>query len=331
MSRVDTSSDTPRHSVTAQTTVPHHPAVSQIVRVRKWKVFPGKNTFLCDGICICAPDWYGFLCCLIIYVVIGVLFFTFDCRYLAVHVSPAIPVVGGVLYVYILGALCATSLTDPGIIPRATPTEAEDKQNFQGKGNLQNDVTESPRCKEVEIGGRKFTLQYCNTCHIYRPPRSTHCRHCDNCVERFDHHCPMIGNCIGKRNYRQFYLFLSSVIVFAGYVLGCNIAVIVLKAKDSSTSDAAKDSVATVIEMIVAVAALFVVGVFFSSHSYLVAMEMTTNEFLKKTYSARKHDDSRNPYRHKFCCLNCCHILCGPKHPSLIDRRGLTQIITGPT
>ena len=37
-----------------------------------------------------------------------------------------------------------------------------------------------------------------------------------------------VGNCVAKRNYRYFYLFLNTVLVMAVYVMGCNIAVIVL-------------------------------------------------------------------------------------------------------
>ena len=44
-----------------------------------------------------------------------------------------------------------------------------------------------------------------------------------------DHVIPaQVGNCVAKRNYRYFYLFLNTVMVMAIYVMGCNIAVIVL-------------------------------------------------------------------------------------------------------
>nr|XP_027106126.1 probable protein S-acyltransferase 23 [Coffea arabica] len=50
--------------------------------------------------------------------------------------------------------------------------------------------------------------QLCPTCKIIRPVRSKHCPTCKHCVEQFDHHCPWISNCVGKRNKRDFFIFL---------------------------------------------------------------------------------------------------------------------------
>ncbi|XP_071721698.1 probable protein S-acyltransferase 23 [Rutidosis leptorrhynchoides] len=50
--------------------------------------------------------------------------------------------------------------------------------------------------------------QLCPTCKIIRPVRSKHCPTCKRCVEQFDHHCPWISNCVGKRNKRDFFVFV---------------------------------------------------------------------------------------------------------------------------
>ncbi|KAL1193990.1 putative protein S-acyltransferase 23 [Cardamine amara subsp. amara] len=50
--------------------------------------------------------------------------------------------------------------------------------------------------------------QLCPTCKIIRPVRSKHCPSCKRCVEQFDHHCPWISNCVGKRNKRDFLIFV---------------------------------------------------------------------------------------------------------------------------
>ena len=72
---------------------------------------------------------------------------------------------------------------------------------------------------------RDITNQYCHTCNIYRPIRASHCSRCNCCVEVFDHHCVYVGKCIGKRNYKYFYLFVWMTIISLSNVVAQSIIV----------------------------------------------------------------------------------------------------------
>uniref|UniRef100_A0A8C6WF48 Palmitoyltransferase n=1 Tax=Neogobius melanostomus TaxID=47308 RepID=A0A8C6WF48_9GOBI len=48
----------------------------------------------------------------------------------------------------------------------------------------------------------------CSRCETYRPPRAHHCRVCQRCIRRMDHHCPWINNCVGELNQKYFIQFL---------------------------------------------------------------------------------------------------------------------------
>ncbi|KAF2094093.1 palmitoyltransferas-like protein akr1 [Rhizodiscina lignyota] len=103
-------------------------------------------------------------------------------------------------------ALCTyfyflTMVEDPGYVPKS------------GSRNQQKAVIDDL------LEAQKFDEQnFCIPCMVRRPLRSKHCKRCNRCVAKHDHHCPWVDNCIGINNHRHFVL----------YVLTMEIGVVVL-------------------------------------------------------------------------------------------------------
>jgi hypothetical protein len=70
--------------------------------------------------------------------------------------------------------------------------------------------------------GENFEGNFCSTCLLIRPIRSKHCRYCDKCIRRFDHHCIWINKCIGAENHRLFISYLT-LLLFSTFIviIGC--------------------------------------------------------------------------------------------------------------
>lgn len=309
-----------------------NPSTSQLKgkRLKKWQVFPGRNKFKCDGRLIMAVSTgiLHFTVCLIVTTV--ALFFSFECRLTLVtelEYGYLIPAVCGILFIFNMCCLLRTAWSDPGIIPRAMPTEAAfieqlSIENQAKSGVVQVGYRAPPRLLEIQVNGVPIKLKYCFTCKIFRPPRASHCSLCDNCVENFDHHCPWVGNCVGKRNYKYFYLFVFSLTLLCIFIFTfCIVHIVLLTRKSGGILDALKNSPGTVFEVVICFFSVWSVTGLTGFHSYLIALGLTTNEDIKGTWSKKRNHNITNPFSKGGPVRNCLYVLCAPTPPSFISRR----------
>uniref|UniRef100_A0A8C6TSD6 Palmitoyltransferase n=1 Tax=Neogobius melanostomus TaxID=47308 RepID=A0A8C6TSD6_9GOBI len=221
------------------------------------------------------------------------LFFVFTCPWLTKVISPAVPLYNGLVFLFVLANFSMATFMDPGVYPRAD--EDEDK----------DDDFRAPLYKNVDIKGIQVRMKWCATCHFYRPPRCSHCSVCDNCVEDFDHHCPWVNNCIGRRNYRYFFLFLLSLSVHMIDVFTFSL-IFVHHHRERLTA-----LHTTVTLVVMCIAGLFFIPVMGLTgfHMVLVARGRTTNEQV-----TGKFRGGVNPFT-RGCCGNVEYVLCSPLAP----------------
>ncbi|XP_030912131.1 probable palmitoyltransferase ZDHHC14 isoform X5 [Geospiza fortis] len=144
-------------------------------------------------------------------------------------------------------------------------------------------------------------------------------------IERFDHHCPWVGNCVGKRNYRFFYMFILSLSFLTVFIFAFVITHVILRSQQTGFLNALKDSPASVLEAVVCFFSVWSIVGLSGFHTYLISSNQTTNEDIKGSWSNKRGKENYNPYSYGNIFTNCCAALCGPLSPSLIDRRGFIQ------
>ncbi|KAK1566578.1 hypothetical protein Q3G72_001592 [Acer saccharum] len=206
----------------------------------------------------------------------------------------------------VLVNLILVSANDPGIIPRNDQASVEEVGTSDGT-----------RRKKITVNGVELKLKYCRICKIFRPPRSCHCAVCDNCVEKFDHHCPWIGQCIALRNYRFYLAFVISALIFFMYIFTFSVLRIHQRIKKDNIGfiGLLKNCPETLALVSFSFAATCFLGGLAVFHVYLIAMNQTAYENFRQRYV-----DSKNPYD-KGIISNYKEVLFVPLPPSRVDFR----------
>ena len=132
-----------------------------------------------------------------------------------------------------------------------------------------------------------------------------------------------MGNCVGKRNYRYFYLFILSLSLLTIYIFTFDIVYVALKSLKIGFLNTLKETPGTVLEVLICFFTLWSVVGLTGFHTFLVALNQTTNEDIKGSWTGKNR--VQNPYSHGNMVKNCCEVLCGPLPPSVLDRRGILQ------
>ncbi|WOL12577.1 putative protein S-acyltransferase 1 isoform X1 [Canna indica] len=275
--------------------------------MRLYKVWNGNNRFFCGGRMIFGPDVSSLFLTMFL---IAAPAFAFCAQALfKIHnhkigstddpnqiLGYPVLIVALVVTVADLCFLVMTSSRDPGIVPRnpRPPDEAFDMTSPSME--WVSGATPSlklPRTKDVNVNGFIVRVKFCDTCLLYRPPRASHCSICNNCVQKFDHHCPWVGQCIGLRNYRFFCMFISSATFLCIYVFTFSWLNIIGERKryHDSVWKSMKGEVVSLLLILYTFLAVWFVGGLTAFHFYLISTNQTTYENFRYRY-----DKKENPY-----------------------------------
>ncbi|KAI4941028.1 hypothetical protein J4E91_011021 [Alternaria rosae] len=109
-----------------------------------------------------------------------------------------------------------TMTTDPGFVPKSASRSA------------------SKAVIDELMELRQFDEHhFCVNCMVRKPLRSKHCKRCERCVAKSDHHCPWVNNCVANNNHRHFVLYVLSLEL--GIVMFIRLALAYLEIRDAPT------------------------------------------------------------------------------------------------
>lgn len=84
-----------------------------------------------------------------------------------------------------------TMASDPGFVPKSSSRSAS-----------KTVIDELMEMRQFDEN------HFCVSCMVRKPLRSKHCKRCERCVAKTDHHCPWVNNCVANNNHRHFVFYV---------------------------------------------------------------------------------------------------------------------------
>ena len=272
------------------------------------------------------PEYYAGLGTLLIIVAMAALFNVFTAPFFFRQSFGG--VLAALIVVWLAQAISIIALimlltTDPGIVPKSLYY----RDQFDP---VRGCLREKPPPASFENSIRTFPIRskYCETCGTVRAPRVVHCSSDDVDIEKFDHHCPWIGCCVAKRNYKIFLIFLLSLSLACIGLIAISIAHLALHTLDdysdsNSLAQSIRHSLAgnipvAIVAGICIVFMWFIVGLT-AYHIYLASHAMTTYEHIRGAF-----ESIGNPYDKGPWYRNLLAVFKEPIRPSWVDLKNMT-------
>ncbi|KAI9571480.1 DHHC palmitoyltransferase-domain-containing protein [Boletus coccyginus] len=313
-SRPPSSSPSPNHVFISDppTSFPPLSAIPLTPRKRIYQVYPSRNRYFCAGRLLTGGDSpWAFIASLAVVIAISASWFSTTCVWWWQNESPAVAAVGAYMCLLTVSCMLATAFRDPGILPRDLDPDPPLPANSPSDGGIR-----VPFPRDLRIRTDTVRVKYCLTCKTYRPPRSSHCRMCDNCVDNCDHHCQWVNNCVGRRNYTFFFSFLFSAVLTLCLVI-CTSAIhlyLLTQIDYIDFYDALNRGVGSAVAFSLSILVIWPVTALLAYHLRLLLLNITTIEQIRnqahKTLTPGAPPP--NPFTYGSWRSNLTEVLCRP-------------------
>ncbi|KAF5373557.1 hypothetical protein D9758_000693 [Tetrapyrgos nigripes] len=296
--------------------------------VRNYQLHPSRNRFYFGGKVLAGGDIpWAFAACFTVLLLVAGLWLGTTCQWWWANEGAggkAMVIIGGYLTLVTITSMLTTATMDPGILPRNLDPDPPYPSTSSSDGSMR-----APLPRDLKVRSDVVRVKYCPTCKTYRPPRSSHCKMCDNCVDGCDHHCQWVNNCVGRRNYTTFFVLLFSATITLVLII-CTSALhlyLVTRKEHVDFGNALKGSQGggSAAVFCLSIVVIWPVGALLSYHLRLLVLNITTIEQIRN--QAHKTlvpgPAPPNPFSHGTWRRNVLAVLCRPQGYSWLDFAGV--------